>query len=921
MQVKDRFYWNMKTTNTNKGGDMKNYRFIDEYGSFELEGAENDLGLYFPLAGETGLKSAISPNLKGDAKLDQNHFLLKPVSIDDLRDGSTGRNFWCIIKGKGVWSATGNSAGQEMERFTEQQEKSRVRAGFMWHEASRKSEKYGISATITSFISIQRNVEVMHVVITNTGNEQVELTPVAAIPIYGRSADNIRDHRHVTSLLHRAVTWTYGVHVTPTLSFDERGHQKNDVTYFVEGMTGDGETPESFYPDVDSFVGKGGTLLWPEAVVCDRPGVCAGTKLDGQEALGGLRFAPIALKPGESKDYIILFGILQGEEQIEEIRDSYRTVDKVNDELELVRQYWRNKNNVHYHTADEQFDGFMDWVSFQPELRRIFGCSFLPHHDYGKGGRGWRDLWQDCLALLLMNPGSVRQMLVPNFGGVRIDGSNATIIGEHLGEFKADRNSITRVWMDHGVWPCMTTKLYMDQTGDYDILYQKVPYFKDRQIMRGTAVDEQWNPQMKWQQDEKKRRYEGTVLEHLLVQNLTSFYEVGEHNHIRLRDADWNDALDMANEKGESVAFTNAYAMNLKNLAQILKAEAKRGISEVELLEELTILLEDQENLYESVESKQRLLCTYMEKCSHTISGNRVRVDTEELSENLLHKAEWLMEHIRQTEWITDGGKQSWFNGYYDNHGNRVEGVADGGNIRMMLTGQVFAIMSGTANESQVEAITRAADTYLYDEDCGGYRLNTDFEEVKTDMGRMFGFAFGEKENGAVFSHMAVMYANALYTRGYAKEGYKALHALYQQAMNFEKSRIYPGIPEYFGKDGRGLYHYLTGAASWYMLTVITQMFGVRGEAGALCIQPQLLASQFDEANEAKLTLKFMGRLWRITIENPLRLEAGAYEVAEITVDDETQEVHSDRVVLEMAYVQSFDEQKRHRIRVVLGEK
>ena len=38
----------------------------------------------------------------------------------------------------------------------------------------------------------------------------------------------------------------------------------------------------------------------------------------------------------------------------------------------------------------------------------------------------------------------------------------------------------------------------------------------------------------------------------------------------------------------------------------------------------------------------------------------------------------------------------------------------------------------------------------------------------------MFGFAYGEKENGAVFSHMTVMFANALYRRGFAKEGWKA---------------------------------------------------------------------------------------------------------------------------------------------------
>ena len=35
--------------------------------------------------------------------------------------------------------------------------------------------------------------------------------------------------------------------------------------------------------------------------------------------------------------------------------------------------------------------------------------------------------------------------------------------------------------------------------------------------------------------------------------------------------------------------------------------------------------------------------------------------------------------------------------------------------------------------------------------------------------------AYGEKENGAVFSHMTVMYANALYQRGFVKEGYRAV--------------------------------------------------------------------------------------------------------------------------------------------------
>ena len=68
--------------------------------------------------------------------------------------------------------------------------------------------------------------------------------------------------------------------------------------------------------------------------------------------------------------------------------------------------------------------------------------------------------------MLFMEPEGVRPLLFSNFAGIRIDGSNATIIGHEPGEFIADRNNIPRVWMDHGAWPFLTTRLYIDQTGD-----------------------------------------------------------------------------------------------------------------------------------------------------------------------------------------------------------------------------------------------------------------------------------------------------------------------------------------------------------------------------------------------------------------------------------------------------------------------
>ena len=338
---------------------------------------------------------------------------------------------------------------------------------------------------------------------------------------------------------------------------------------------------------------------------------------------------------------------------------------------------------------------------------------------------------------------------------------------------------------------------------------------------------------------------------------------------------------------------------SLEKLAKGLSREAG------ELAEELEELLRTPSMVCDDLSEKKAVLERYTRRCAHNVSGGTIRVLPMELAENLEGKADWLMEHIRRQEWIADG-RDGWFNSYYDNHGQPLEGIAETG-ARMMLTGQVFAIMSGTATEEQVKAIARSADKYLYKKEEGGYRLNTDFHELKFDMGRMFGFAYGEKENGAVFSHMTVMYANALYRRGFVQEGYKALQTLADAALDFESSKIYPGIPEYFNAEGRGMYHYLTGAASWYMLTVITEAFGVRGENGSLAIAPKLVREQFGEAGTASLALPFAGKRFQVIAVNLSRKDYGEYrlEKAYLTTADGPQmrrlPVAEGRVLLDRA--------------------
>ena len=137
-----------------------------------------------------------------------------------------------------------------------------------------------MTAEVTIFSLLDTPSEIMTVKITNDSDEDRAFTPVAAIPIYARSADNLRDHRHVTSLLNRGKVCADGVVVKPTLSFDERGHQKNKMEYFVCGIAGDGSVPESFYPVVEDYIGEGGNFERPLALVRNEQGVPAGTHVE-----------------------------------------------------------------------------------------------------------------------------------------------------------------------------------------------------------------------------------------------------------------------------------------------------------------------------------------------------------------------------------------------------------------------------------------------------------------------------------------------------------------------------------------------------------------------------------------------------------------------------------------------------------------
>ncbi len=808
------------------------YSFKDQNGTFTVKNPQK-YNLYFPLTDREGrILSSISPNLSGDIKKDNEHFLMPPVSIEDSRSNLLSRRDFFL------------KTGNEIIRISEPHNDT-LECGFLYHQLTKETGKLHIE--ILNFVPHDLGVEIMQIKVKNHSQDEVKVIPTSFIPVYARAEKNLRDHRHVGSLLNRIELDKNGIYVKPTMIFDERGHRINKTIYFVLGFESNGQGPIGQFPTLDYFYGEG-NLFNPDAVTKNtKPVIVKKPEFDGKEACAAFRFSESTLKPGQEAVYCLIMGIDDSRDNIKNIFSKVNSAEKIEKAFTQTKNYWLSfLSNLEFDFKDIDFNGWLKWVKLQPTLRKLFGCSFLPHFDYGKGGRGWRDLWQDTLTLLLTEPAKARNLLLHNFKGIRIDGSNATVITGQ-GDFIPDRNRINRVWMDHGVWPLLTLNSYIHRSADFGILLEELPYFRDCQLKRAKEIDVNFSQPDSLLRTKKGNIYKGSVLEHILVQNLVQFFNVGKHNIIRLENADWNDGLDMAAKNGESAAFSFMYAHNLNSLCVLLE-ELKKKTKIVSLFKEIKLLLDKTVN-YNSFKEKQKCLEEYFDRAA-AISGEKMRISIDDLISDLKRKSQHMSEWLKLKEWLKEG----FFNGYYDNKTCRVEGKING-KIRMMLASQVFAIMSGITLDTQVKKIWSSIKKYLYDKNHGGFRLNTDFGSVYLDLGRAFGFSYGDKENGAFFSHMSVMLANALYKRGLIKEGFEVINSIYKMATS-DNAKIYPLIPEYFNGEGRGLYLYLTGSASWYIYTLLEEVLGMKFKCGDLLIEPKLIRENFfGKSIEFKFTL------------------------------------------------------------------
>lgn len=117
------------------------------------------------------------------------------------------------------------------------------------------------------------------------------------------------------------------------------------------------------------------------------------------------------------------------------------------------------------------------------------------------------------------------------------------------------------------------------------------------------------------------------------------------------------------------------------------------------------------------------------------------------------------------------------------------------------------------------------------------------------------------------------------------------------------------------------MYHYLTGSASWLILAMLTEVYGVKGYLGDLLLEPKLVKEQFNANGEAKVSTIFAERKLSIVYSNKSNLDCDEYKVKAVKINGKEIELIylANAVIIDRNVIEALEKEENNNIYVELA--
>ncbi|MEY7999829.1 glucoamylase family protein [Clostridium sp. Mt-5] len=280
----------------------------------------------------------------------------------------------------------------------------------------------------------------------------------------------------------------------------------------------------------EEFIGREGDISAPEALQSENFSNKVGAGVDPCLAQN----IKIELDKNSEGEIIILLGQEDSLEQISRVFEKYSNVEDVSMGLKKVKNYWKDLfNTIQVDTPDVSMNIMLNgWLMYQ-----VLSCRYWSRTAfYQSGGAyGFRDQLQDVMALSYVDPAITRDHIVYSASRQYLEGDVQHWWHPFIGSGIRTRFSDDLLWMPYAV------EDYIQNTGDYSILNEKVSYLQDEQLKEGE--DERYN--ISNISGEK-----GTVYEHC-IKAIERSLRFGSHNIPLMGSGDWNDGMNTVGNKGK----------------------------------------------------------------------------------------------------------------------------------------------------------------------------------------------------------------------------------------------------------------------------------------------------------------------------------------------------------------------------------
>lgn len=288
---------------------------------------------------------------------------------------------------------------------------------------------------------------------------------------------------------------------------------------FLVGFLTSDIKPAGWDGSRDGFAGIYNSLQEPEAVV---RGKCSGSAGSSDATVGVLQF-DLVLKRGESRRIEMLLGATDSESGIRRMRRKY--LGRMDEHFVRLKKNAKKTAELNkIETPDKHLNRLMNyWI----KQEAMFGAKWCRW-----GWMGYRDIVQHGFGVSSLDPTRTREILLE---ALRYQYRNGMAL---RGWNPVD----TKPYSDSALWLVFTLVAYLQETADFDVLKEKVPYYDG-----GKA----------------------TVRAH--IDQALSFLEKnkGERGLILIKFGDWNDSLTAVGKdgRGESVWLSEAYAEAMQQMA------------------------------------------------------------------------------------------------------------------------------------------------------------------------------------------------------------------------------------------------------------------------------------------------------------------------------------------------------------------